>query len=251
MTPRTRHAYGAHRHQFGELYEPERRGEGPLPVAVVIHGGFWLARYDLTLMDALCEDLAARGWAAWNIEYRRVGRRSGGGYPATTDDVAAAVDRLSELAGPAGLDLSRVVGIGHSAGGHLALWAAGRGASAGVPLAGAVGQAAVSDLVDGAGTTARQAEAVRRFLGRGVDPASVPGANPAARLPCGIPQLLVHGERDELVFAELSRSYADAARAAGDEVELVLRPDDGHMEHVDPSSDAWAAVVSWLGRFAS
>ncbi|MDP9386193.1 MAG: alpha/beta hydrolase, partial [Actinomycetota bacterium] len=94
----------------------EAGGGAPPPVAVVIHGGFWKARYDRTLMHAVCADLAARGWAAWNLEYRRLGRLNGGGWPATLDDVAAGIDAL---AGIEGLDRSRVVAIGHSAGGQL------------------------------------------------------------------------------------------------------------------------------------
>ena len=111
---KTIHRYGDDPSQFGVLY-----GEGP--VAVVIHGGFWKAEYGLDLNEALAEDLAERGWAAWNIEYRRLG--NGGGVPETLDDVSAAIDKLAELDG---VDLSRVVTIGHSAGGHLAAWAATR-----------------------------------------------------------------------------------------------------------------------------
>src|SRR5262245_32239546 len=122
-----RYAYGDDPSQFGDLY-------GTGPVAVMIHGGFWKAAYGLDLMEPLCRDLAARGWAAWNIEYRRLG--NGGGVPNTLDDVCAAIDQLAELDG---VDLSRVVAIGHSAGGHLAAWAATRSSSR-VPLTGVVSQ---------------------------------------------------------------------------------------------------------------
>ena len=140
-----RHTYGPHPDQFLDLHLPAEVQDGaPAPVAAVLHGGFWRERYRLDLMDALCADLTARGWAAANIEYRRLG--TGGGYPTTLDDVAMAIDALSTVAAP--LDLDRVVTIGHSAGGHLALWAAGRAeTAAAVSVAGAVGQAPVCDLV--------------------------------------------------------------------------------------------------------
>ena len=127
------HCYGDDPSQYGELY-----GEGP--VAVLIHGGFWKAQYGLDLEVALAQDLAGRGWAAWNIEYRRLG--NGGGVPETLDDVAAAIDALADIDG---VDLSRVVAIGHSAGGHLAAWSATR-ENPRVPLTGVVSQAGVLDL---------------------------------------------------------------------------------------------------------
>src|SRR4051812_28747189 len=151
-----RHRYGDHFHQFGDLLLP-READGPLPVAVVLHPGFWREQYSLDISEDLARDLAQRGWAAWNVEYRRVGETSGGGYPSTLEDVAAAIDFLQTLDAP--LDLARVVTVGQSAGGHLALWAATREAP-GVPLAGAVSQGGGADpreagplgLGDGAGS---------------------------------------------------------------------------------------------------
>ena len=164
------HRYGRHRSQVAELFLPS--GSGPHPVVVLIHGGCWRARYDRHLMDDLAGDLAARGWAAWNVEYRRVGPRAGGGWPATFDDTAAAIDHLSEV--DAALDLRRVAAVGHSAGGHLALWAAGR-TDARVPLTAAVGQAAVSDL-DRAAAAGVCGGMVERLLGR--HPRERPGPLP-------------------------------------------------------------------------
>ena len=115
------HSYGGSPSEVGELFVPS--GAGPHPVAVVVHGGYWRAQYDRSLMEGLCLDLAAHGMVAWNLEYRRVG--GGGGWPQTFLDVAAGVDALADVA--AALDLSRVVAVGHSAGGQLALWAAARG----------------------------------------------------------------------------------------------------------------------------
>jgi acetyl esterase/lipase len=238
------HRYGSHPHQLCVLKTPA--DGGPHPVAVVIHGGFWRARYAMDLMDGLCDDLVARGWATWNVEYRRLDE--GGGFPATLDDVAAAVDALADVDAP--LDLGRAVAIGHSAGGHLALCAAGR-RDARVTLAGAVGQAAVSDLRE-AHRLGLSNDVVEQFLGGGPDevPERYAAASPIERVPTGVPVLLVHGEADENVPVGLTLRYAAAARAAGDRVEVVLRSADGHFEHIDPGSAAWAAVVQWLEPIA-
>ncbi|MEA2289192.1 MAG: hypothetical protein QOD55_1189 [Solirubrobacteraceae bacterium] len=241
-----RHRYGAHFHQFADLGVPA--GGGPFPVAVLLHAGFWREQYTLELAEDLAADLTRRGWATWNVEFRRVGEVSGGGWEHTIGDVGLAIDALAGLDAP--LDLERVVAVGQSAGGHLALWAAGR-RDGGVPLAGAVSQAGVPDL----------REAARLGLGDGAarelmggEPDDVPEryaiASPAERLPTGVAQLLVHGDADDVVPVELSRRYAEAARAAGDDVELVVRPGDDHFVHLDPSSGAWGDVVRWLGRFA-
>jgi acetyl esterase/lipase len=207
---------------------------------VVLHGGFWRDAYDRSLMDDLCVGLAAFGWSAWNLEYRRLGE--GGGWPATFDDVAAGIDYLQDLAG----NLRTVVTIGHSAGGHLALWAASR-VEPRVRVTGAVAQAGVADL----------AEAYRLGLSRGVVGELMGGspddvaeryadASPAARLPLGVPQLLVHGGRDDIVPAAMSRDYAASAAKAGDPVDLVVHEELGHFEHLDPSSPAWKSVRDWL-----
>ncbi len=127
MSPPEKVPYGEHRSQYGELALPD--GDGPHPVAVLVHGGRWEHFYGRQIMRPQAEDLVARGWATWNVEYRRLG--GDGGYEATHADVAAAVDLLAERPEP--LDLSTVVAIGHSAGGQLALWLAARGA----PITGA------------------------------------------------------------------------------------------------------------------
>jgi acetyl esterase/lipase len=245
-----RHPYGAARSQYGELFLPA--GGAHWPVAVVLHGGFWRAQYGRKLMRPLCADLAARGWAAFNVEYRRLGRLSGGGFPRTLDDVAAAVDHLAELPAHKGcqppfmLDLARVVAIGHSAGGHLAAWLATRD-EASVPVTAVVAQAGVLDL--------RLASELR--LSRGVvnrllggPPDSVPeryaAASPAERLPLGVPALLTHGGRDDIVPPAMSERFAAAARAAGDDVDVVIEPAEGHFGHLDPENPLWRAVTSWI-----
>jgi acetyl esterase/lipase len=227
---------------------------GPHPVAVVVHGGYWRARYDRSLMTELCLDLANRGLAAWNLEYRRVG--SGGGWPETFEDVAAGVDALADLDAP--LDLERVAALGHSAGGQLALWAAARptlpegapGAGPQVHVGGAVSQAGVLDLLLAAQLTP-SAEATQALLG---DPTEHAGsyelASPRERVPLGIPQLVLHGDRDDIVSIRIATSYAGAARAAGDACELVVLSATGHFEHLDAGSSAWHVARDWLIAFA-
>jgi len=236
-----RHRYGGGRSRFGELYLPE--GELPPPVAVVLHGGFWRQRYDRTLMDGLCRDLAASGWAAWNLEYRRLGFLAGGGWPATFEDVAAGIDHLATLPG---LDLGTVAAVGHSAGGHLALWAASR-ERARVPVTHVAAQAAVGDLCEAARLGLSRDAAAKLLGGRPERrPERYAAVSPIERLPLGVPQLLVHGEEDGIVPLSMSLHYHDAALAAGDPVELVILPATGHFEHVDPRSDAWEVVKDWL-----
>jgi len=217
-----RRSYGDDPSQFGVLY-----GEGP--VAVLLHGGFWKAEYDLTLMDALCEDLAQRGWAAWNVEYRRLG--NGGGVPETLEDVSAAIDFLAEL----DVDRSRVVTVGHSAGGHLAAWAATRD-NPRVAVTGVVSQAGVLDLARAAELNLSNG-VVNRFLGG--QPTSV--ASPIERLPLGVPALLTHGGLDDTVPVEISETFARASGAT-----LVVEPDEDHYGHLDPANPLWQAVVKWL-----
>jgi len=256
-----RSSYGPRRDQVGDLRLPRGRAPGKgHPVAVLLHGGFWRTMYGKWLMNRLSADLARRGWAAWNLEYRRVGMGGGGGWPATFEDVAAGVDHLTELAEPHHLDLDRVVTVGHSAGGHLALWAAGRprlpdGAPGdtgptSVAVTAAVALAGVPDLAEAARLSAGDG-AVARLLGGGPDehPDRYALASPAALLPLGVPQVLVHGADDRTVRPALSEHYALRARAAGDAVELVVVPGAGHWAPIRPASAAWAAAAERLESF--
>jgi acetyl esterase/lipase len=199
-------------------------------------------------MHPLCADLARRGWAAYNVEYRRLGRLAGGGWPQTLDDAGAAVDHLATLPahGRLPLDLGRVVAIGHSAGGHLAAWLATR-ARPRVPVTAVVAQAGVVDLRL-ASELGLSRGVVDELLGG--PPAAVPeryaAASPSERLPLGVPALLTHGGRDEIVPPVMSELFAEAARAAGDDVELVTDPAAGHFEHLDPEHDLWRAVTEWI-----
>jgi acetyl esterase/lipase len=221
-----RRSYGEHPDQHVDVYAPAGACRA---VVAVLHGGFWRTPYAADLMDALCGDLAARDYEAWNVEYRRIG--AGGGWPTTFEDVRAAVAEAGEP----------FVTLGHSAGGHLALWlAAERGATLAVSVAGVV------DLVE-AWRRGLSRRAPEELLGGTPDevPARYAEASPAARLPLGIPQLLVHGRRDDTVPAEMSRVYAERASRSGDEVELV-ETDEGHFECLDPASESWAAILERL-----
>jgi dipeptidyl aminopeptidase/acylaminoacyl peptidase len=194
-------------------------------------------------MHALCRDLVGAGWAAWNLEYRRLGLLSGGGWPETFEDVGAGIDHL---AGMPGVDLRTVVAIGHSAGGQLALWAASREHPA-VPVTHAVSQAGVNDLREAA-RLGLSRDAAAKLLGGTPEarPERYRAASPIERLPLAVPQFLVHGEEDGIVPLAMSLAYHDAALAAGDSVELAVLPGAGHYEHLDPGTEAWQAVRAWL-----
>jgi acetyl esterase/lipase len=248
-------AYGTGPGQIGELWRPRHPSRGtPWPVAVLLHGGFWRLQRSLELMRPLAADLAWRGFAVWNLEYRRVGQ-PGAGWPGTLEDVAAGVDHLVRLAARVSLDLERLVVVGHSAGGQLALWSAARlRLPAGAPGAGPLvvpslvaSLAGVCDLVAGARAGIGEG-AVAAFLGAGPDeaPERYRLASPLARLPLGIRQVLLHGDADRRVPVEQSRAYAAAASAAGDPVELVELADIDHMTLIDPSSSAWSEVADRL-----
>ncbi|HEX3607699.1 MAG TPA: alpha/beta hydrolase [Candidatus Dormibacteraeota bacterium] len=228
-------------------------GEAPHPVAVLVHGGFWRMPWGADLMHALAGDLHRRGWATWNLEYRRLGA-PGGGWPGTFEDAAAGMDAIAAV--DAGLDLGRVVAVGHSAGGQLSLWLATRsGLPAGAPGAGpavvpsaVVALAAVSDLA-ASSRLGLDGDAAAELVGGPPDrvPERYAVASPRERLPLGVPVLLVHGDADDRVPVAMSREYAGAARAAGDDVDLEVVPGSGHPELIDPRSGAWEVVRRWLG----
>ena len=241
-------AYGPHPDQFLELTLPA--GEEPAPVVVVLHGGFWRAAYGVDLARPLAADLAAAGFAAVAVEYRRVG--AGGGWPETVEDVAAALDALPGLDEAARLDLADVTVVGHSAGGHLAAWAAGRpllpagapGAGPRVRVAAAVLQAGVLDL-QRADEQGLGRGAVREFLGGAPTAEQLALASPVRLLPTGAQVLCVHGTGDVVVPPEQSERYAQAAEQAGERVEVRLVPGD-HMVLIDPAGQAWGVVREWL-----
>ena len=235
-----RFEYGDDPSQFGELSLPSGTPRG---VVVVIHGGFWKSAYDLSLGRPLAASLVEQGWAAWNIEYRRVG--DGGGYPTTFDDVAAAIDKLADL----DVDTSTVVTLGHSAGGHLAVWAAGRGKyddwPPNVEVTGAISQAGVLDLV-GASEQGLGDGAVEALLGHAATVADEP-VDPLAQVPLAVPVFCVHGTGDTIVPIVQSEAYVAAAVGRGAEAELVQVEGD-HFVVIDVDSEAWQTQLGLLDR---
>jgi len=227
------------------LWRPDGASAGTV---VIIHGGFWRARYDLSLGRPLAADLAARGYAAWNLEYRRV--LGGGGWPGTFEDVAAGIDLLATLP----VDSSRVVAVGHSAGGHLAAWAAGRaklppgapGGSTVVALTGVVEQAGVLALAD-CGREHVGGTAALDLMGGGPDelPEEYRLADPIAVVPLPVPMLCLHSRRDANVPYSYSERYVAAATAAGGRATLTETRGD-HFTLIDPASADWAAVTAAL-----
>jgi acetyl esterase/lipase len=212
--------------------------------------------YGRDQMTAIAQDLALRGFAVWNMEYRRLGEPSSG-WPGTFDDVIMGIDHLAQMvANGVDLDLTHVAVVGHSAGGQLALWAAARQA-AGWPnptkphvrIAAVAGLAAVTDLVR-AHDLGIGGSAIAEFMGGTPveQRAHYESASPLALLPLGVPQLILHGTADELVPIDFARAYAQAAREAGDKVEFLELAGAGHMDFLDTSSEAHAALCSWLVR---
>ena len=276
-------AYGPAPSQVGELYLPS--GSGPFPVVALVHGGFWTALFDRRVMTPLADDLVERGYAVWNIEYRRIGE-PGTRWPDTLTGVATAIDALKGLEST--LDLARVAVVGHSAGGHLAAWTAARaalpaqtpgsrpllGLRAAVSLAGVLDLVA-ADAVDfgtvladldapppaGSPEMSRPdlAAAVAAQVGHGVVQVLLGGratevperfawASPVQLLPLEVPVLAVHGSQDDLVPPSHAQAYQRAALAHEAPVELVEVADAGHFDLIDPSHPSWTGVLEWLAK---
>jgi len=251
--PDRRVRYGEGPQQYGELRVPA--GRGPHPVVILVHGGCFKAGYATAgYVGPIADALKDEGIASWNIEYRRLGD-PGGGWPGTYRDVGRAVDHLRRLAEPHHLDLSRVVVVGHSAGGHLAMWAAGRSRvprrsaiymADPLPIRGAVDLAGPLDL------SAHIAEYESLCGGRvitsllGGTPATRPeryaAASPIKLLPYGLPQVVVLGTYEDFVPMPLVQAYAAAARRAGDSVRVIHVRGAGHFEVASPRSYAWPPV---------
>lgn len=246
-------AYGPAESRRADLYVPTTTRP---PVVCLLHGGFWRMPHSRAQLDPVARDLAARGLAVWNMEYRRLGAASAG-WPGTFDDVAAGLDHLTSLvAEGTDLDLDRIIVAGHSAGGQLALWSAARGRRSSLlrvptrvrPIA-AAGLAPIVDLVRAFGLGAGDG-AVAELLGGSPSehPARYAAASPLALLPLGVPHLIVHGVADEVLPVETVRDYARAAQAAGDQVQFTELSRAGHMDYLDPGSEAHAVLRRWLER---
>jgi acetyl esterase/lipase len=251
--------YGSGEFQFGDLRLPVG-AKGAVPLVVFVHGGWWKSAYDLTHAGHLCAALKAAGVATWSIEYRRVGS-TGGGWPTTFQDVAAGYDYVATLAKSYPLNLDRVVAMGHSAGGHLAFWLAGRhhvpdtspihlplskvALHGVIALAGAVDLRFTCDL-SGHLTFAHDKHEVYSLMGGA--PAEFEdryrAGNPGDLLPLGVQQVLIQGTEDDQIPPELPGRWAEMARKQGDAVSVTLIPSADHFDVIDPQSKAWATVQS-------
>ena len=220
--------YGPDPQQFGDLRVPA--GDGPFPLALVLHGGYWQATYNLIHTGHMCEALRDAGIASWNVEYRRVGD-PGGEWPAAGEDLELALAQAERL--PFAHD-GRAVLVGHSAGGQLALWAAQR---TGLPV---VALAPVSDVRDAVERRGPES-APGRFMAR----EHFADGSPLELLPLGARQIVVHGTADDSVPYEMSLRYVEAARG---EAELVTLDNVGHFEPIDPQAPAFTETLAAIQR---
>jgi acetyl esterase/lipase len=254
--------YGSGAYQFGDLWIPQTRT--PVPLVVFFHGGWWKSEYDLGYAGYLCSALKKDGIAIWSVEYRRVGD-TGGGWPGTFQDVAAGFDFVATLAKTYPLNLSRVITMGHSAGGHLAFWAAGRHhidrsseiyqPQPQVPLHGAISLAGAVDLrltidLSGYFTFAHDKQEVFALMGgRPLDlPDRYKAANPGDLLPFHVPQLLIQGSEDDQIPPDLPPRWAEMARRLGDTATVNMIPSADHLDVVDPESRAWVTVRDGISK---
>jgi acetyl esterase/lipase len=243
-------AYGPDSLQFGELRLPE--GKGTFPVVVIIHGGCWLSQYNYQYMNHVSAALAKAGFATWNIEFRRVGN-PGGGYPGTFQDIAQAADYVRELAKQYPVSSKDVLVMGHSAGGHLALWAAGRKdlpknsplyTSNPVKVKGVVSLAGIPDLATYSTEQGSCNAAVEQLMGG--SSTSVPQryieATPSAALALRTPVRMVQGARDPIVPVSQAQNFVNQASSSKNKAKLVLLPEAGHFDLVAPTSPVWPAI---------
>jgi acetyl esterase/lipase len=250
-------SYGADPLQFGDLWMPAVAAGTRVPVLVFVHGGWWQSAYGLEYAGFLCQAMKALGVAVWSVEYRRVGN-SGGGWPGTMQDVAAGTDYVAELAKTFAIDAERVVAAGHSAGGQLAFWLAGRHhiphdsvlaqpepkivPRGLVALAGAVDLRLTIELCNGGRFTNGRPSTIALMGGTPDEfPARYAAANPGELLPLMVAQKLVQGTADGQIPAELPQRWKQMAQRQGDAVEVTMVEGASHFDVVDPESEAWPA----------
>lgn len=254
--PLAKISYGPAPQQFAELRLPA--GRGPFPVIALLHGGCYgdyaAADYTAPMATALLKE----GWATWNVEYRRE-QEAGGGWPGTFLDAGNAVDALRQAAGKYPLDLGRIVTMGHSAGGQLALWVAARKRvprssevymANPLPVRGAVSMAGIVDMRAFAEYGRRPCgERHIRVMGGTPDqqPARYAAVSPAELLPLGVPQVLIWGAEDTVVPEMLFRDYERRA-AAQDHVEVITLAGEGHHDLCDPGGPGWAKIVDAIRK---
>jgi len=271
VDPDSTAAYGDHPDQVIDFYAPRGErlpGEAP-PLVVVLHGGAWRAPYDRRHITPFADFLARRGFAVANVEYRRgaaLPAQGGtspvaGRWPDTFDDVAAALDALPALVREAlpQADPRRTVITGHSAGGHLALWAAARHVlpkdapwrtDAPAALRGVIALAPIADFTVAEKLAVCDGAAAQLLGGEATFAERLPYADPALLLPTGIATTLVQGRADIVVPQAVAESYADAAAKSGEVVGLTLLADVGHFPLIDPAADACAVVAEEIAQLA-
>ena len=241
--------YGDGAFHFGDLRVPA--GAGPHPVILFIHGGCWRAKFGLAYADELMAAFTREGFATWSIEYRRVGDE-GGGWPNTFIDVANGADHLVEIAPTHHLDLERVVAMGHSAGGHFALWLAARGnlpaespvsSQSPLQLQAVLALAPAPDLMH-LHEKKVCGHIIDKLMGGSPDdfPARYRWADPVHTAPGTTPQVLFIGKYDE-AWAPVGLRYLRTAQARGDDVKMIEATESGHFEMVDPKSTTWPLVL--------
>ena len=247
--PDERIAYGEDPLQFGDLRLPS--GDGPHPVAIFVHGGCWRSKFDIKHSSKLTAALAQNGIATWSLEYRRVGD-PGGGWPASFQDVSRGAEHLKEIALNYQLDLSRVILMGHSAGGHMALWLAARPqVPEGTPLAvddpiavkGVLALAPATDLAEL--HAAKVCDHIIDKLMHGSPerfPARYRWSDPVTLAPAGVAQRLILGAHDE-ICAPWGERYFKIASERGDDVQKIDAPESGHFEMINPDSSSWSIVL--------
>lgn len=257
--------YGEGPCQFGDLWIPTVKiGTTEFPLVVFFHGGWWKSKYDLEYAGHLCAALKSMRIAVWSVEYRRVGE-TGGGWPMTFEDAAAGLEFVATLAESYSIDLERVITMGHSAGGHLAFWTAGKGRievgemKLPVPrikLVGAIALAGAVDLrmtMDLAGEElfAHDRDEICALMGGApkVVPERYAVGNPGDLLPFGIPQILIQGTEEDQIPPGLPAGWAKAAGEAGDDVTVEMIAGADHMDVVDPESKAWEVVRAAVSGF--
>ena len=244
-------SYAGQPQQYGELWLPE--GIGPFPVVVFVHGGCWLNAFDITHTHAASTALAQAGYAVWSLEYRRVGD-PGGGWPGTFDDISLGVNHVLELTDRYPLDVGRVYLVGHSAGGHLALWAAGRampsGKKASLKVSGVITLAGITDLESySTGPSSCQRAAVRLMDGLPERwPDRYRQASPIHDLPLSVPATLIYGTSDSIVPMSQAEFYYQSANQSAGTSNVKLMPIEGagHFDLIHPGTDAWQHLLEAL-----
>ncbi len=258
LSPDHRIHYGPDASQFGDLWIPAAGNKSPLPLVIFFHGGWWKSEYDLGHAGYLCRALKDAGIATWSVEYRRVGG-TGGGWPQTFQDAAAGTDFVADLATKWPLDLTRVITMGHSAGGHLAFWVAGRhhldphseiyqpprvSMRGTIALAGAVDLRMTIDLA-GESIFAHDKQEVYALMGG--RPAQFPdryaASNPGDLLPFHVPQILIQGTDDDQIPPMLPTQWVELSRRTGDTASVKMIPGADHLDLIDPERSAWMIVL--------